>query len=84
MREENGDRIAVYLFDASKKNNKGKINNIFLSIYEANKFYKAQIGHCLHGRAKRFGAEKSKDGFQGYVCFKITKSYYNVLYKKLY
>ena len=48
MREENGDRIAVYLFDASKKNNKGKINNIFFSIYEANKFYKTQIGHCLH------------------------------------
>jgi hypothetical protein len=84
MREENGDRIAVYLFDETKKNNKGKINNVFLSIYEANKFYKTQISHCLHNRAKRFGAEKSKDGFQGYVCFKISKSYYKVLYKKLY
>lgn len=82
MREENGEKVAVYFFDSNSKNNKGHLCHLFLSSRQAQShFNSGSIQHVLKNRAKRFGADKSKDGFQGYFAEYISLKKYKELCK---
>jgi hypothetical protein len=82
MREENGEKVAVYFFDSNSKNNKGHLCHLFLSSRQAQShFNSGSIQHVLKNRAKRFGADKKKDGFQGYYAEYISLKKYKELCK---
>jgi len=82
MREENGERVVVYLFDSDNKHNKGDICYLFLSSRQAQNYFKSgSIQHVLKNRAKRFGADKKKNGFQGYFAEYVNAKKYEELCK---
>jgi hypothetical protein len=82
MREENGERVVVYFFNSNNRDNKGDICYLFLSGRQAQNYFKSgSIQHVLKNRAKRFGADKNKDGFQGYFAEFVSAKKYEELCK---
>ena len=80
MREENGQRVVVYFFNSDNRNNKRNVSHLFLSSHQAQNYFKSgSIQHVLKNRAKRFGADKKKGGFQGYFAEYITDKKYEKL-----